>query len=368
MKRIPAILAGLVTACLLGALLLNGQAEPRPQMAEDVFKNVQVLKGIPADQFMDTMGIFSAALGMSCEDCHASGGRTWADYALDTSPRKRMARTMVGMMAGINRSYFGGRQVVTCYTCHRAGNHPQVTPNLATLYDRPFESEDAIEPATTGPTADQILDRYVQAMGSNLTSFVARGTSRGYGPESDPRPVEIYSRAPAQRTTIIHTLNGDNTSVYDGRAGWIAAPLRPVAVLALTGHALEGARLDAQLAFPAQIKQALGQRRAGFPITIDDRDVQVVQGTTPGGMLATLYFDAESGFLVRQVRYAESPVGRMPTQVDYADYRDVAGAKMPFKWTLTWLDGKETVELADVQANAAVDAARFARPMPSVAR
>ena len=85
-------------------------------------------------------------------------------------------------------------------------------------------------------------------------------------------------------------------------------------------------------------------------------------------MLATLYFDAESGFLVRQVRYAESPVGRMPTQVDYADYRDVAGAKMPFKWTLTWLDGKETVELTEVQANAAVDAARFARPMPSVAR
>jgi hypothetical protein len=368
MKRIPAILAGLVAACLLGALLLNGQAEPRPQMAEDVFKNIQVLKGVPVDQFMNTMGIFSAALGMSCEDCHASNDSTWSNYALDTSPRKRMARTMVGMMAGINRTYFGGRQMVTCFTCHRAGNRPLVTPNLATLYDRPFESEDVIEQATTGPTADQILDRYVQAMGGSLTSFVARGTSRGYGPENEPRPLEIYSRAPTQRTTIIHTLNGDNTSVYDGRAGWIAQPLRPVAVLALTGHALEGARLDAQLTFPAQIKQALGQRRAGFPTTINDRDMQVVQGTTPGGMLATLYFDAESGLLVRQVRYAESPVGRMPTQVDYADYRDVAGVKMPFRWTLTWLDGKETVELTDVQANAAVEPSRFARPVPPSAR
>lgn len=368
MKRTPAILAGVLTACLLCALLLNGQAEPRPQMAEEVFTNVQVLKGIPVDEFMDTMGIFSAALGMSCEDCHASGGRTWEDYALDTSPRKRMARTMVGMMAGINRSYFGGRQVVTCYTCHRTGNRPQVTPDLATLYDRPIEPDDIVEQASTGPTAVQILDRYIQTVGGNLTSYIARGSSRGYGPESDQRPVEIYAKALAQRTTVIHTLNGDQTTVYDGRAGWLAAPLKPLPVLALTGHALEGARLDAQLAFPAQIKQALGQWRSGYPTTIDDRDVQVVQGTTAGGMLATLYFDAETGLLVRQVRYAASPVGRMPTQVDYGDYRDVAGGKMPFRWTVTWLDGKETFELTDVQANAAVDASRFARPSAPATR
>jgi len=362
MKHLPAILAGVVTACLLGAMLVHGQAEPRPQMAEEVFKNIQVLKGVPVDQFMNTMGIFSAALGMSCEDCHASNDSKWENYALDTSPRKRMARTMVGMMAGINRTYFGGRQMVTCFTCHRAGNRPLVTPNLATLYDRPLEAEDVIEAATTGPTADQILDRFIQTAGPNLTSYIARGTSRGYGPENEPRPVEIYAKAPAQLTTIIHTLNGDNTTAYDGRAGWIAAPLRPIAVLPLTGNALEGARLDAQLAFPAQIKQALGQWRAGFPTTINDHDVQVVQGTAPGGTLATLYFDAESGVLVRQVRYAASPVGRMPTQIDYSDYRDVSGSKMPFKWTLTWLDGKETVELTEVRANAAVEASRFAKP------
>src|SRR5438093_7569919 len=75
----------------------------RPQMAEDVFKNVQVLKGIPVDEFMSTMGIFSAALGMSCEDCHASNDTKWENYALDTSPRKRMARRMVQMVATINK-------------------------------------------------------------------------------------------------------------------------------------------------------------------------------------------------------------------------------------------------------------------------
>lgn len=367
--------AALLCFILAGApalVLLRAQNEPAP-LAEQVFKNVQVLKGIPADEFMSTMGIFSAALGMSCEDCHASGGRSWEDYALDTSPRKRMTRTMVGMMASINRTYFGGRQVVTCYTCHRAGNRPQVTPNLATLYDRPFEPEDAIEQAAAGLTAEEILDRYLQALGgvqqlASITSFVARGTARGYGPESDPRPVEIYARAPAQRTTIIHTLNGDNITVFDGRSAWVAAPLRPVAVMPITGQALAGMRFEAQLSFPGQIKQALGQWRSGYPVSIGDRDMHVVQGTAPGGALVTLYFDAETGLLARQVRYADSPVGRIPTQIDYSDYRQVAGVKMPFRWTLAWLDGKEDFTLSEIQVNVAIEASRFARPSPAPAR
>ena len=79
---------------------------------------------------------------------------------------------------------------------------------------------------------------------------------------------------------------------------------------------------------------------------------------------ATLYFDAESGLLVRQLRYASSPVGRMPTQIDYSDYREVSGVKIPFRWTVIWLDGRESFELTDVQANAAVDAAKFSKPSP----
>ena len=94
----------------------------------------------------------------------------------------------------------------------------------------------------------------------------------------------------------------------------------------------------------ARIKQTLGNWRVGAPTTIDDRDVQVVQGTSGAGTLATLYFDSESGLLVRMVRYADSRVGRLPTQFDYSDYRDVAGVKMPFKWKMTWLDGFEDVD------------------------
>ena len=363
--------AGVTVACLLGASVAGGQAgsPPRPQMAEEVFKNVQVLKGIPVDEFMSTMGVFSAALGMSCEDCHAANDSKWENYALDTSVRKLTARRMVTMMAAINKDNFGGRQMVTCFSCHRGSDHPRITPNLATLYSGADEPDDVIPPARGAPPVDPILDKYIHALGgaqrlSGRTSFIAKGTSAGYGPESDKRPVEIFAKAPSQLTTIIHTLNGDNTTTYDGRAGWIAAPLRPVPVVALSGNSLDGARLDAELFFPGRIKQSLGQWRVGFPATINDREVQVVQGTGAGGALATLYFDSESGLLVRMIRYSSSVVGRTPTQIDYADYREVAGVKMPFRWTVTWLDGKENFELTEVQPNVAIDAARFARPAP----
>ena len=163
---------------------------------------------------------------------------------------------------------------------------------------------------------------------------------------------------------MIHSLNGNITTVYDGRAAWISAPLRPVAVMPLTRGELDGLRLDADVAFPARIKQLFRQWRVGRPDTVGGRRMQVLQGTSAGGTLATFYFDEESGLLARLVRYASSPVGRIPTQVDYSDYRDVAGVKVPFRWTLAWLDGRENFEISQVQPNVAIDAARFTKPAP----
>jgi hypothetical protein len=360
----------LLLACLLGAAIVTSQGvtAQRPPLAEDVFKNVTVLRGVPVNDFMGTMGIFSAALGMSCEDCHKAGDADWGAYAAD-NPRKQMARSMVVMMAAINKQHFQGRQVVTCFSCHRGSDRPKPTPDLAKLYDSPppEDPRDIVEPAAAAPKPEEVLSKYLTAIGgaaraAALTSFSARGTSTGYGPDGDPRPLEIYAKAPNQRTAIVRSSSGDSTTTFDGRLGWIAAPFRPVPVLALTGADLDGLRLDAELAFPSRLTQTLGNWRAGQPIAIDDREVNVVQGTGAGGILATLYFDAETGLLRRQVRYVNSPVGRIPTQVDYDDYREVAGVKMPFRWTVTWINGRDTIELTDVRPNVAIEAVRFAPP------
>jgi photosynthetic reaction center cytochrome c subunit len=344
-------------AAAAGQAVASGQ---RPPMSEEVFKNVQLLKGIPVDEFMGTMGLFSAAMGLCCLQCHRS------DWAADT-PRKQRARAMIQMVNSINQANFSGRKEVTCWTCHRSSTSPQRTPIIDLVYgETPFFPDDILGAAPNAPSADSIFEKYLRSLGSSeqlsrLTSIVAKGTATGYG-AALPHPVEVFAKAPNQRATIIHTPEGDSTVTYDGRAGWQATFVTPIPVMPLTGGELEGARLDAALAFPAQIRQVLSDWRVHFPTTLDEHLVQVVQGNGAGGFVATLYFDDESGLLTRVVRYAGSAMGRVPTQIDFTDYREVSGVKIPFKWTLTWLTGRDVIELTDVQVNAAIDPTRFARP------
>jgi hypothetical protein len=375
-------------------------AQAKPQTSsttaltsDQAFKNVQALKGIPADDFMGTMGVMSAALGFDCSECHIGAGTDKVDWALDT-PRKRTARRMVEMVSSINRTHFGGRQVVTCWTCHRGRDRPPITPPMEAVYGMPpFEMDDVVTPTPGLPTADAILDKYIQALGgaqrlAGLTSYIGKGTSVGFGGFGGGGQVQIFAKAPDQRTMVIEYKDapgrGDTTRSYDGRFGWLRTPLNVLGEYELSGSELDGARLDAQLSFPGQIKQALTNLRVGSPTTISDlpapatqmsvqpivmfgqdREAQVVQGAGPRGVLVTLYFDKESGLLLRMVRYGSSPIGRIPTQIDFADYRDVGGVKLPFRMTFAWLDGRDAIQLNDVQTNVPIDAARFGRPAPT---
>ncbi len=351
----------------------QGAAAQKPLMAEDVFKNVQALKGVPVNEFMETMGFFSASLSLNCTDCHVSQSLgSWAKYAEDI-PLKRSARRMILMVNAINKANFGGQRMVTCYSCHRGAQLPKVIPSLAEQYsvpppDDPNETEILDQPAP-GPGAEQILGKYIEAAGGaerlgRLTSFVAKGTYQGYDTENSKVPVDIYAKAPNLRSMIVHTFIGDSTTAWDGRTGWLAANDKPVPVLALPpGQDSDGLRLDAELSFPARVRETLSQWRAGFPETsIDDRPILVIQGTTGAKSRVKLFFDKESGLLVRQVRYASTAVGIVPVQVDYADYREIAGVKLPFRLTLTWTNGRSTIELSDVQANVPIEASRFGKP------
>jgi outer membrane lipoprotein-sorting protein len=363
-------------ACLLCGISARGQAAPpqKPQMAEEVFKNIQVLRGIPIDEFMGTMGFFSASLGLNCTGCHGEeSNSSLAAYASDT-PLKQTARKMVLMMNALNKASFGGKHEVTCYSCHRGDLRPKSTPSLAQQYGAPPPDDpndiEASEDAPKGPSADQILDKYLLAIGgaaqlSKFTSFIGNGTYEGYDTFHHKVPVYVYAKAPSQRTTVVHSSSGDSTTVFDGRSGWIAAADQLTRVVAMSGGDLTGAKLDAALSFPVQIKQVLAEWRSDFPETsIDDRDVQVIEGTSDGRTPVKLFFDKQSGLLVRQLRFNDTAVGLNPTQIDYSDYREVSGVKVPFHWTVTWTDGQSMIELSDVQANVPIDAAKFGKPAP----
>jgi len=363
-----------VAVCLLVVALANGQTAPqeKPLMAEDVFKNIQVLRGLTVDQFMGTMGFIAAALSMNCSECHHTGSA--AEYAEDT-PRKQTARKMILMVNALNKSNFGGKREVTCYSCHRSDARPKITPSLAEQYgapppDDPDEVEISAAPAAGAPSADQVLNKYIQALGgaqrlASVTSFAGKGTYEGFDTEGDKFPVEVYAKAPNERTTIVHLRAGDNIRTCDGRNAWntSAGTLLPIPVFSLSGGDLEGAMIDAGVSFPGQIKQLLKDWRTGFPsTTIDDKDVDVVQGSSPDNTPVKFYFDKKSGLLLRQVRYTDTALGLNPTQIDYDDYRDVSGVKMPFRLTTTWTDGRSTIVFSELRANVSIDAAKFSKP------
>jgi photosynthetic reaction center cytochrome c subunit len=341
--------------------------------AGETFKNVSTstLKGLSVDVFINTMGVIADDLGLDCADCHPNAGTDQVDWVIDTPP-KRTARRMIEMVATINRTNFGGVQRVTCWTCHHGRDIPASTIALDSLYESPnAERDDILKQEIGEPPATQVLDKYIAALGgaqrlAGLNSFIATGVSIGYAGLGGNGDFSIYAKAPNQRTTLIkfkdHPERGESTWAFGGLAGWIKTPRGLLGEYDLIGGELDGARLEAQMAFPGQIKQVLTNWRVGAKQSIGDRDFQVVQGTGPRDLLATLYFDPQTGLLTRLIRYSPSPVGRMPTQIDYSDYRDVGGIKFPFEYTFKWLDGRYTAKITDVKTNVPIDPAIFGKP------
>ena len=357
------------TMCVLaGASLRAGQsAAAPPVVSEQYFKNIPVLKGMPLDTFFDAMGMFAASMGNDCTYCHAKEAGFRREAFAETTPRIQRARQMIGMMQALNQQYFGGRPRVTCFTCHRGQYSPVSAPSFAIQYGVPAEDPDILNfPTEPGVSADQVLDRYLTALGgtaalAKITTFTATGTYKGFDTGQEEVPVEIFAKAPKLRTWIVKLPEGDSYRVFDGVNGWLAGPDSPASFVTLATGNLDRARIEATLAFPAAIKQLYQQWRVGRT-QIDERDVTIVQGTTPGLLPVNLYFDDKSGLLVRVVRWNETPVGPVPTEINYGDYRTVAGIQMPFTWTATQTYMQMTTTLREVSANVPVDASRFARP------
>ena len=362
-----ATLAAMV--CLFGVVSVRTQAGQAPQTSDTVFKQILVLKGMPVDTFFDAMGMFAASMGGDCTYCHSKDAVFNRDAFSVATPRIQRARQMIVMMRTLNNNNFGGALKVTCFTCHRGAYVPETAPRLALQYGTPDEDPNMMNfvPDTSVP-ADRIFDRYLQAIGgagrlAKVSSFAASGTYSGFDTGFSEVPVEVFAKAPNQRTTILRSQYGDTTTTFDGKTGWIAAPPtdKPIPFYQITGQELQGANFETELMFPTRIKQALTNWRVGVPQLLGEREVLPVQGSTPGGGVVTLNFDSETGLLLRLVRYGDSPVGRLVTRVDYEDYRDVNGVKMPFNFTVRWLSGRSTFEMSEIQANVPVDAARFVR-------
>ena len=367
---------GAAMVCLLGVASVRAQAPAPaenpgdgPQTTDTLFKNILVLKGMRVDSFFDAMGMFAASMGDDCTYCHVKSAMlNRADFATAT-PRIQRARQMIVMMQALNKQYFAGAPKVTCFTCHRGAYTPENSPRFTLQYGSPEDNPNIMDfIADTRTTADQILDKYLQALGgpgalAKITSFTAKGTYAGFDTGDKEIPVEIFAKAPNQRTWTIQTLDGPSHRVFDGTNGWWAGPDAPAPIEVLSSGNLDRARLEALVAFPGSIKQSHTTWKVGRA-SIDDKDVTIVQGKRDGLLPVNFYFDNATSLLVRIVRWNETPVGPVPTQIEYSDYRDVAGVKMPFSWVMTQTYMQATINVTDVQPNVAIPAIRFNRPAP----
>lgn len=331
-----------------------------PKTAEQGFKNIKVLKNIPAEQLIPTMQFISASLGVECEFCHVE-----KQMEKDDKKEKQTARKMIEMELAIDKNHFDGDLEVTCYTCHRGSPHPVGTPILSAEAAKPaphvHEHEHEGEIQANLPSADETLSKYLAAVGGadalkKVKTRVQKGTIDAMGHQF---PIEVYSEGPDKRVSISYPGGGSSVTAFNGEVGWLTIPN---GVHRMTTQEREAARIDAQLYFPIAVREMYKEFKVGPGGEIDGHATYLVSAKAEGRPDLRLYFDQQSGLLVRQIRYAQTALGKNPTQIDYSDYRPTDGVKIPYQWTLARPNGSFVIRVSEVQQNVPVDEKLFVPP------
>jgi photosynthetic reaction center cytochrome c subunit len=343
-----------------------------PAMAEKVFKNIKVLKQVPSDQILPTMRVIASALGVQCTFCHVEG-----HFDEDGKPPKEVARSMMRMTFSINQNQFEGAREVTCYSCHRGATKPATTPLTQNEPSGNGLAGSKLAPETGArperellpgdlPTARQLIDNFIQAVGgaSAIEKITTRIENGSVEVEGRLVPVRILNKRPDKRLFFQHTAAGDNIIALDGNTAWVSVPGHPTQDL--SGSELDAVRIDADLQFPLHINQIFPELRVEYPEKVDGREAYVVIGLREGLPPWRFFFDAQSGLLVRLVRYAESPLGLDPTEIDYKDYREVDGVKTALTWTIARSRSRSTIRIEEVKQNVPIVDAEFLIPSAKI--
>ena len=402
-RRIVAAAAGLV----LTTVIFAGAQQPQlaGKTAEQAFKNIQVLKEIPAEQVVPTMRVMAGSLGVNCGFCHVE------DRSKDDLMTKQTARKMITMMMEINKNNFDARQEVTCYTCHKGTNDPVSTLQYS---DEPAAPRPGGR-GGQGPSADQILANYVQALGgeqamrkvSSVTIMETRdapppqgggappaggaggrgeapaaaegrggagggrggaGGGRGEGAAAGPpqEQIEQYLKAPNLMVSIVHAPNGGTTEMgFDGTTGWTQNARGVVTDMKGMDEARTARMADfyEPLDLSKEYTRLQARGTAKIEVFAREHDAYVLVGTPQGEPAERLFFDTSTGLLLRKVVVDPTPAGNAPTQTDYDDYRDIGnGIKFPFLIRVTNPpDARITATVRKVDT-APVDNSKFNKP------
>ncbi|HYM60629.1 MAG TPA: c-type cytochrome [Thermoanaerobaculia bacterium] len=302
-------------------------------------KNVQLLTGLSALELQRTMNMVRASLGVHCDFCHVFKDDKW-DFASDDKQSKREAREMIRMVIDLNHASFHDHPTVSCFTCHRGAIRPVALvplPTPAPPFPTPVPAR--VEP----PKAPDILAKYVAAVGGDaalaraktVRSYTLTGTVTGFAGKALPFAVE--RRLPDSVRIEVTDEDGKFMQGFDGTRGWMhdAKGTRDLAP-----PQIERLReiMDALDSMVHPVTGTEGYRARRNKEKINERDTIVLDRNVDTHHHESLYFDAESGLLVRKVVLTDRSIGRVPEQTDFEDYRDAGGIKLPFIVRASYVD------------------------------
>jgi hypothetical protein len=329
------------------------QQQPTEQTAEQRFKNIQIFKGLPATQLDPTMAFISGSLGVKCNHCHAVA----SGFDKDEKKTKVTARRMIQMVMDLNKGSFNGQGAVTCFTCHRGKPTPVSVPVVGQNLWAPAPSP---TPEAPLPSVKQILDRYVQALGgeealTRVTTRVTKGSR--VGADGVLVPEEVYQKAPDKLLTVTIFPSAVFSNGYNGLVAW--------------GHSSR----DGATPIPRQIVEQLKRESVFYKelktpelyssmtvvekVTVDNSEAYVIQATPAVGTPEKLFFDTQTGLLLRRYTESDTALGKLPLQTDFKDYRAIDGIKQPFmiQWSMPGRIWGRKVE--EVKQNVQIDDTRF---------
>ena len=347
---IPFFLILFINRWPVGAQTAAPQA--KVETAGEKFKNIKVLGAMPADQLGRVMNIMAASLGVKCGFCHNT-----EDYSSDEKRNKLTARNMIKMTFEINKNNFNGRPQVSCNSCHNGHNEPTNTPNL----NPEPEPERPAQP-TTKPTADQIVDKFLTALGgtAKLATIKTRSIKATRiepgGEVTEPETIWFGNNRYSSSTVY---SQGTVAEGFDGSGAWKTAGGKPIE---LRPDEVEQIKREADLFEPQNIKSIYNKLDYRFTDAIDGRPAYLVTASTASGARERLYFDVQTGLLVRRVASSQTVLGSFNYQVDYRDYKLFNGVKIPTTIDYAFPGVRWTRKIVQVRNNVPVDAAAFNAP------
>jgi outer membrane lipoprotein-sorting protein len=363
----------IVGSFLFAALSLpfttDSSSATQDKPVEMVSKNIQVLKGMPESQLLPAMHLMRTALGVRCDFCHiAENGKYW----MDDKPAKETARRMIRMVFDINKANFAGEPVVTCNSCHRGSTKPIGVPAIGqAAFENTTRGQRGENVPDSLPAVEAILNRYVEAVGGKraLEGIQTRVMEASLlrpklvNPGGKPFALEIYQKAPNKLLWVVTGADGSVTyQGFNGKVGWIKTPTLQ---REMTSAELAQAKQQADFYKELDLKDQFSTLKVVAKQKVNERDAYFVEGVNSSGKTEKLFFDTETGLLVRRVLLNKTILGLDPVQTDLLDYREVNGVKLPFTIQASYLDNSHyntTRKFSQIKHNVPVDDAKFEMP------